>query len=193
MEMKLSEWQKIRLGEGNKFPKGGEDYRQVNWRGKEQSEDKTNESSKQPNNLETHSFALLSLVSSLIHFDYLQCRKQRFVLSAMTPGIRDSWINGNFIPFYVELNILRNRRVKISALQQNRHNPSPTYTEPNSADALSLADSSDILGSTAIVRISKPIIFFENFKTHRIFMRIWSSYLDFTKIFTSFTEIDRFL
>ena len=34
MEMKLSEWQKIRLGEGNKFPKGGEDYRQVNWRGK---------------------------------------------------------------------------------------------------------------------------------------------------------------
>ena len=88
----------------------------------------------------------------------------------MTPGIRDSWINGNFIPFYGELNILRGRRVKISALQQNRHNPSPTYTEPNSADALSLADSSDILGSTAIVRISKPIISLENFKTHRIFL-----------------------
>ena len=34
MEMKLSEWQKIRIGEGNKFPERWGDYRQVNWREK---------------------------------------------------------------------------------------------------------------------------------------------------------------
>uniref|UniRef100_A0AAF5DE92 PH domain-containing protein n=1 Tax=Strongyloides stercoralis TaxID=6248 RepID=A0AAF5DE92_STRER len=56
----------------------------------------------------------------------IKCRRSRYILSAITPGIRDSWI---------------------AALQQNLHNPSPTYIDPlcQSGDGLSQCDSASVL------------------------------------------------
>ncbi|KAI6233012.1 hypothetical protein M3Y99_00962100 [Aphelenchoides fujianensis] len=58
----------------------------------------------------------------------IRCRRSRIVLSALTPGIRDSWM---------------------AALEQNLNNPSPTSECPApSMDNLSQTDSADILSIT---------------------------------------------
>jgi hypothetical protein len=58
----------------------------------------------------------------------IKCRRGRYILSAMTPGIRDSWIQ---------------------ALQQNISNPSPTYPIDTCAsiDGHSQADSADLISN----------------------------------------------
>uniref|UniRef100_A0AC35TUF8 PH domain-containing protein n=1 Tax=Rhabditophanes sp. KR3021 TaxID=114890 RepID=A0AC35TUF8_9BILA len=56
----------------------------------------------------------------------IKCRRQRYVLLAITPGIRDSWAQ---------------------CLQQNLNNPSPTFVDNScqSVDALSQCDSADVM------------------------------------------------